>query len=241
MSSPAVSCVIPAYNAARYIAEALDSVCRQTYPVREIIVVDDGSTDGTAEVVRRFPRDVIYMRKANGGHAAARNAGLGLARGDFVAFLDADDFWEPEKMARQLDAFRRRPELGYCVTHIQNFMEREDGARQALPEHHPKARPLPGYCCSTLVTARWAFERAGLFDEQWRHADDTEWFIRAGERGVPGELLPDILARRRLHDSNLSQLNAGHSHSDYALLLKRTLDRRRRQAGAAVPLPPPSP
>jgi glycosyltransferase involved in cell wall biosynthesis len=240
MSRPTVSCVIPVYNAEPYIAEALDSVCRQSHPVLEIIVIDDGSTDGTADVVRRFPADVRYVRQENAGHAVARNVGQGMTRGDFVAFLDADDVWEPEKIARQLDAFRRRPELGYCVTMIQNFVEGADCVRRSLPPEHPKAKPLPGYCCSTVMIAQSAFEKVGLYDTAWRHADDTEWFLRAAERGVPGELLAEVLARRRMHDTNLSRLNADASHDDYALLIKRTLDRRRRGAAPApsVPLNP---
>jgi glycosyltransferase involved in cell wall biosynthesis len=110
--SKLVSVVIPTYNSGAYLTETLDSVVRQTYPHREVIIVDDGSTDDTPERVQRFDTTVIYIRQANAGVGAARNTGLRVASGDYLAFLDADDLWLPDKLAVQLAVAARHPDSG---------------------------------------------------------------------------------------------------------------------------------
>jgi glycosyltransferase involved in cell wall biosynthesis len=112
MPSPTVSTIIPAYKAARFIHRALDSALGQTCPPLEVLVVDDGSPDDIAGAVRPYGDRVTLLRKPNGGAASARNLGLDRARGDFVAFLDADDYWETHKLERQLRLFREHPEVG---------------------------------------------------------------------------------------------------------------------------------
>src|SRR5438045_3634651 len=121
VSADMVSCIVPVYNGEPYLREAIKSILAQTHRPIELIVVDDGSTDGTAEIVRVFIDHVKYVCQFNAGAAAARNRGIGLACGEFVAFNDADDLWHEEKLERQLARFRVRPELAYCVTHCQNF------------------------------------------------------------------------------------------------------------------------
>ena len=116
-----ISCIVAVYNGERYLGEAIDSILAQTYRPSEIIIVDDGSTDGTAAVVARYGQQVRYVWQPNSGPAAARNLGLDVMQGEFVAFLDADDLWHPEKLAQQMARFRARPELDYCVAHAQNF------------------------------------------------------------------------------------------------------------------------
>jgi glycosyltransferase involved in cell wall biosynthesis len=111
MSTPLVSCIVPVFNGERYLAEALDSVLGQTYRALEVIVVDDGSTDGTPAVVRTFGARVRCVTQPNAGLAAARNRGLAAATAELVAFLDADDLWLPEKIACQMERFRAHPEL----------------------------------------------------------------------------------------------------------------------------------
>src|SRR5215471_2204625 len=121
MSADLISCIIPAYNAERYLREAIDSVLAQTYRPIEVLVVDDGSTDQTGEIVESYGARVHYLRQTNAGPAAARNCGFIEARGDFVAFCDADDVWHTEKLERQWMHLHQRGELGYCVTHCKNF------------------------------------------------------------------------------------------------------------------------
>src|SRR5690606_20987586 len=123
-----VSVVIPAYNVGPHIAEAIESVLAQDYPQVEIVVVDDGSKDDTAEVVAtRYPQ-VSLIRKENGGAATARNAGIRAARGEFVAFLDADDIWLPGKLTAQIDYLRAHPDVAMNCTGFSQWVSDEHGA-----------------------------------------------------------------------------------------------------------------
>ena len=115
-SAATVSVVIPTFNCAAYLEEALRSVLAQTHPAREIIVVDDGSTDATASVVASFGAAVSYVFQANAGVAAARNAGMARARGDYIAFLDADDYWAPDKLETQLRLMAACPDVDLVCT-----------------------------------------------------------------------------------------------------------------------------
>jgi glycosyltransferase involved in cell wall biosynthesis len=121
MKLPLVSCIVPVSNGERYLREALDSILAQTYRPTEIIVADDGSTDTTPAVATCYGDRIRYVKQDNAGAPTARNRGLRLARGEFVAFLDSDDLWHPEKLERQMRRFEARPELDHCVTHLQNF------------------------------------------------------------------------------------------------------------------------
>src|SRR5215475_2242760 len=106
---PLISCIVPVYNGEKYLAEAIETIVQQSYRPLEIIIADDGSTDGTAKVAERYSNLLRYLRQDNAGTAAARNLGLSAAVGEFVAFLDADDLWHPEKLARQMGRFEARP------------------------------------------------------------------------------------------------------------------------------------
>ena len=223
-----VSCIVPVFNGERYVAEALDSILAQTYRPLEIIVVDDGSTDGTAQIVAGYGKRVRALRQSNAGPWAARNLGLSVAQGEFVAFLDADDVWHPKKLARQTARFAARPELDLCVTHIQNFWIRElkDEAKRFRSSRI--SQPLPGYTSVTLMARRSQFDKVAPFDITLRHATATEWFLRATSQGAVIELLPDLLVFRRLHKNNRSRHLAAASHDEYLQLVKKSIDRGRR-------------
>jgi glycosyltransferase involved in cell wall biosynthesis len=222
-----VSCIIPVHNGERYLREAIDSIFKQTYRPLEIIVIDDGSTDGTARVAASYGDQLHYEWQPNAGPAAARNKGLDLARRDFVAFLDADDLWHPDKLTRQMARFEARAELGWCVTHSQNFWVPELQEEAERYKDHRISQPMPGYVTSTLLARSRVFETVGPFDIKFGHGDKTEWFIRATERGIVTELLPDVLLYRRLHTMNRSRIRASRSCDEYLQILKGRLDRRR--------------
>lgn len=232
-----MSCIVPVYNGERYLGEALDSILRQTYRPLEALVADDGSTDGTAGVVRRYGSRVKHLWQPNAGPAAACNLGLDRSRGEFVAFLAADDLWHSEKLARQMDRFQTRPELDLCVTHIQNFWDPELAGEEAALHAHRLARPLPGYTLVTLLARRRLFEAVGRLDSTLRHGDGTDWFLRAAEHGAVMELLPDVLVYRRLHAANRSRHLADDSRRTYVHIVKAALDRRRRSGGDTQPIP----
>jgi len=220
---PHVSCIIPVFNGERYLAETLDSVFAQTHDDVEVIVADDGSTDRSAEIARG--RGTIVVQQPNAGHAAARNLGLSVASGAFVAFLDADDLWHPEKLARQLARFNERPELAVVFTHIENFFS-PDADPAARPDDDA-FRPIPGYTSVTMLARADAFAKVGGFDVELKHGNDRDLFCRAAELGVAIEMMPDVLVRRRLHAQNRSAALSSDSRAEYIRILKASLDRRR--------------
>jgi glycosyltransferase involved in cell wall biosynthesis len=228
MRPPLISCIVPVLNGERYLEEALDSILAQTYRPLEVIVVDDGSTDGTARVVAGYGGRVAYLFQPNAGPAAARNLGLGAARGEFVAFLDADDLWHPEKLARQMARFEARPELDLCVTHARNFRVPELSDEDERCRDPRYRRPWRGYACQTLLARRNAFDTVGRFDDGLRLGEDIDWFIRAREQGTVIELLADVLTFRRLHPSNLTHRSSREIPGSLADVVKASLDRRRR-------------
>ncbi|CAN5199472.1 glycosyltransferase family A protein [soil metagenome] len=205
-ASATISCIVPVFNGERYLADALESIFAQTLQPTEVIVVDDGSTDGTAKVIEQFGGRLTYHRQPNAGPSAARNAGLDSCSGDFVAFQDADDLWHSEKLARQIACFAARPELEMCISHLENFWEagREDEERRLRAQNHPFASPHPGFNCQVLLARRCVFDRVGNFDTSLRQGEDTDWYARAEEQGIVRQILPDVLVYRRLHSGNLT-------------------------------------
>jgi glycosyltransferase involved in cell wall biosynthesis len=230
-----ISCIIPCYNAERFLGEAIESILAQTLLPAEIVVVDDGSTDGSAAVAAQFAGRVSYLRQENAGPAAARNAGLDATRGDFVAFLDADDCWHPQKLQRQAERFAESPRIDSCVTHLTPVWEDEVRHEQAALQGHVRtADSVPGYVMQTLLARRSAFERAGKLDSALRFGEDTEWFSRARDLGVVLELLPDALVYRRFHAHNLTRIR-GNAKLKSSLLdiVQGSLERRRHAAAGA--------
>ena len=232
MSGFTVSCIVPVFNGERYLPEALDSILAQTYRPYEIIVADDGSTDGTREVVQGYGERIRYLYQPNARPAAARNLGLGAVTGELIAFLDADDIWHPEKLMRQVSRFRERQELDYCVTHVHNFWMPEMQHESEQFKDHPRSRPMPGYVTQALMARRTLFDRVGGFNTELKNADAADWFMRADAQGAVSELLPDVLVRRRLHQNNRTRQLGSNSRDEYLRLLKASLVRRRGETQA---------
>ena len=150
METPLVSVVIPVYNGQEYVAQAIQSVLAQTWPRVELIVVNDGSTDRSAEVIRQYQDRLILLEQENRGVAAARNAGMQRATGELVALLDQDDWWQPEKLARQIPLMLANPKVGLVHTAVQHY----DQTRQVwVGPLNPQARPelLVGSCFRQLL------------------------------------------------------------------------------------------
>src|SRR4030095_14834564 len=225
--SSLVSCIVPVYNGERYLGAALDSILAQTYRPIQVIVADDGSTDGTASVAASYADVVHYVGQRNRGPAAARNLGLTAAAGEFIAFLDADDLWHPDKLTRQMARLAADPQLDYCVTHVVNFWEDEVREEAKLIQEHPRSGAVPGYVTGTLLARSRLFEAIGGFDQQLAHGDATEWFLRTRAAGARGELLQDVLALRRMHGTNRGRKRAARSGEEFLDLLKKHLDRKR--------------
>lgn len=232
----AVGVVIPVRNGARYIAEALASVLAQTRPAAEVIVVDDGSTDATPAVVAGFAdRGVRLVRQDAAGAAAARNHGVGLTRSPLLAFLDADDLWLPDKLARQ-GALLMAGAGNMIFGGVEEFVSPDvagAGASGLFPPPKLHADPLHGPTSITMLIARADFMRVGDFDPRWQVGEFIDWYGRAQDTGLRPALVPAVVARRRLHAANLGRHNH-HQRGQYAQVLKAMLDRRRADAASAA-------
>ena len=233
MSSAAersVSAIVPVYNGERYLGMAIESALAQTEPPSEIIVVDDGSTDGSAAVAKGYGPPVHCLSAPHAGLSAALNHGISHARGAFLAFLDADDLWIAVKLARQLDALAADPGVDAVFGHVEQFVSAdvEESARPALPD---AVRMAPGYLTGTLLIRSAAFHRVGPFDPRWQIGNFIDWYLRAQEAGLRSAMLPEVLLRRRLHADNMGTRERATRHA-YARILKHALDRRRSPAGS---------
>ena len=225
---PKVSVYTPTYNYGRFLGEAIQSVLDQTFQDWELIVVDDGSTDGTREVMDAFadPR-IHYVYQENQGNPAARNTALRLARGEYVACLDADDAWFPEKLEKQvakLDSLP--PTVGLLYGNVYLFSD-EDGSiiQRFLEVQIPprgqvfkKLLPNEGYFIhdTAALIRREVFDRVGLYDESLLRFQDWEMWVRIA-RVYEVETLDEPLARVRRHSSNaIGSLDKMHRYGQAA-------------------------
>jgi glycosyltransferase involved in cell wall biosynthesis len=215
-ASPLISVIIPVFNGERFLAGALESVVAQDAGPLEIIVVDDGSTDQSATVAQRFP-SIRLIRQAQQGIAGARNTGVQAARGDYLAFLDADDLWLPGKLVRQLECFAADPALDLVFAHVRQF--REDG------EPGPDT-VLAGPVAGTMLIRCESIGRVGLFSTAWRIGEFMDWYMRAVEAGLRSLMLPEVYLLRRVHDDNIG-VRERDRRADYVRIVKAALDRRR--------------
>jgi glycosyltransferase involved in cell wall biosynthesis len=220
-----VSVVIPAHNSQRYIVPTLDSILAQKHRPLEILVVDDGSTDSTAQIVRGYAPEVRLIEQDQRGHPAARNTGIRAATGEFLGFLDHDDLWSTDKLERQITCFERNAGLDLVFGHIQNFftpeMTLEDRARISVP-----LRPLPGLLQGAMLARRQSFDRVGLFPEERGMGDFLDWYGRAMLARLSAEMLPQTVVYRRIHSNNYQRTHK-YQRREYLLAVKDLLDRRR--------------
>ena len=222
-----ITCIVPVYNAEAFLAQSLDSALAQTRPPDEIILVDDGSTDGSAAVAKRYDEHVTYAYQANGGPAAARNRALDMAQGSLIAFLDADDWWHPEALERHLAHFAAQPALQISLSHVEHVWE---AGTDSLREHFQKrgiVEDMPGYLLQASVMRRDVFETVGRFDDSYTFLDDIDWFSRARHCGIVMDMMADVLTYRRMHGENITVVRAEEGHADYPLLIKKKLMRER--------------
>jgi glycosyltransferase involved in cell wall biosynthesis len=185
-TAPSVSVVIPAYNAAWCVGKAIDSVLAQDYGDREVIVVNDGSADDTAAVLASYGSAIRVIDQPNGGMSNARNAGIRAARGEFLAFLDADDWWLPGKLTHQVELLRRRRELGFCscAARVEDMEGRLLNVWSCPTWQEPfvahlfgSGADVPG-SCSAVLARRALVLQVGAFDETLRGAEDPDLWIR---------------------------------------------------------------
>jgi len=226
---PTISVIIPVYNGERFLAEAIQSVLDQTLRPDEIIVVDDGSTDETGQIVaglvKNAPVPIRYICQANSGPSIARNAGVHAAVGDLLAFLDADDIWLPTKLNKQVHMLHEHPELGYVGCHVRPQLVFREEWPATLNWAYWESQP-PSYTSSALLILRSTWEQVGPFDPNRRLGEDADWVMRARDAGVQAAVVSEALLVKHLHDRNLSH-QAAAMGGDLVAALHNSLRRKK--------------
>ena len=204
---PTVSVIIHTYNNEKFIGETIESVLNQSYDDYEIIVVDDGSVDGTRDALLPYMQKIRYHYKENGGIASAKNAGISLSEAEIVAFLDHDDLWDPAKLKLQMEYFKKNPQVGLVYAKYTSF---RDGKEL-------RTKPEKGYSgwifkellsksfiqTSTVVVKRECLNAVGPYDESFSLGDEYDMFLRIAKKFQCG-FIDKGLTRYRVHDTNAS-------------------------------------
>ncbi|NLT32445.1 MAG: glycosyltransferase family 2 protein [Acidobacteria bacterium] len=220
-----ISVVIPARNAGRTIGETLESVRLQTHKPDEVVLVDDGSLDDTVAVAFRAFPGIRILRQPPAGVSRARNRGAEAATGAFIAFLDADDLWEPAKLERQLEraAGDDAPHIVLCK--MQNFLSPELAGKQGVSEGDLEVRT--GYSAGCVFMARTDFLETGGFPEDREFYETVEWFERARARGYREAIVDEVLMLRRIHAGNTMLRRSTDARAAYMRLIAERLKARR--------------
>ena len=218
-----VSAIVPVYNGENFLARAINNILSQQYQPLEIIIIDDGSTDNTANIAKQYP-DIIYHYQENAGPSAARNRGIKLAKGNVIAFLDVDDLWSDHKLAIQLQCLKENPNVEIVQGLIQKvkYLELETG--EILSSHYYE--PYQYILLGSSIYRSSIFEKVGLFDESMMYGEDVDWYIRAWENNIIKKVIPEITLFYHLHKGGMT---CGKNVRELGLfhIYKKRLDRLR--------------
>jgi glycosyltransferase involved in cell wall biosynthesis len=219
-----ISVVIAVYNGAKFVAAALDSVMHQTSAPGEVIVVDDGSTDASADIAAGFGLPIRVLRRPHRGKAAALNAGVAEARGALLAFIDADDLWNGQKLAQQSAVLDSDSSIEAVFGRIVQFIDMD--CRITKPDEiKQRSKSFVGVSQTSMLIRRAAFDRVGLFNTAMV-ADFPEWYARAVCSGIRFKCLESIVAYRRVHRDNTSRLQRKDIEGDYLKLVRKLVVHR---------------
>jgi glycosyltransferase involved in cell wall biosynthesis len=224
---PTVAALIPVWNGAAFLSEALESALAQKPAVDEVLVIDDGSTDGSAEIAQGFGPRVRCVSREHSGLAATRNAAVRLSQSELVAFLDSDDIWPRGRLALLLRALEENPECAIAQGRLQRLVRHDRTMRWELVSESWRAPNV-----ATALIRRSAFATVGLFDESVAGGDDVDWLLRAREQGIREARVDSITLYYRRHDKNMSN-DVATDQSRLLRVLGRSVARRR--AAAAQP------
>jgi glycosyltransferase involved in cell wall biosynthesis len=227
VTSPSISTIIAVRDGERYVAEAIDSVLGQTVPPDEVVVVDDGSADGSAAVAESYGPPVRCLRREAAGTGSALNAGVEASNGKLLSYVDADDLWMPQKLEVQLGAMEAGADIVLC--RVEQFISPEltEAERAQL---RPPPDETPGVTRGAMLIARDAHDRVGRFEEGWVVAEFIDWFGRARDAGLTEVVVPEVLLRRRIHTSNTGRRRSD-ARNDYPRVMRKLLERRRQAGG----------
>ncbi len=222
-----VSVIVPVLDAERFLAQALASVRAQTYPRVELIIVAGPSSDRTNQIAHRY-RPERFVPQVQPGIWAAFNEGLLASQGELVAFLGADDYWPPGKLAWQVRRIQAQPDLGCVFGHVQLFVEPGTAPPRSLPAARFDA-PQPARLLECMLARRTVFEALGLFAAGDGFAADTEWLARATDAGVPMVMDTNLGVYKRIHAHNHMYIDPRANNRALLRILRASVARKQRQ------------
>lgn len=231
MNSNYVSVIIPVYNGQQYLKESIESVLLQKSVAFELIIVDDGSTDSTREVVSTYVDNKIvrYVYQENQGLAASRNKGISIASGNYIAFNDADDIWVEDKLSTQMAIMETQPSVEMISGRVRQFISPE------IPEtEHGKYTFLDVDMQTNLIPCSLfrgeVFVKHGMFDTNLKIGQDMSWLLQAKNMGLIIHPLPKLVYYRRLHPNNIGRIHQSLNYRARFQILKKSIDEK-KQAG----------
>ncbi|MCE9642889.1 MAG: glycosyltransferase [Candidatus Andersenbacteria bacterium] len=212
--NPLVSVVIPVYNAEHFLEQAIESILAQDYAPLEIIAVNDGSTDASADILRTYAEYIRIIDQKNSGVASARNKGFAAARGEYISFLDNDDIFLPRKISAQVEYLEKHPDIHMCVPLCEGFLENgvqkpgwvRDGFLDVM---HRNLSP------SAWLIRKQLFSYVGAFDPQYSIASDTDWVARVLKAGYEIGTVEQLLWKKRVHQKNASHILSLSERANY--------------------------
>lgn len=219
-----ISIIVPVYNGSQFIAEALQSIFDQSFKDYEIVVVDDGSTDETRQIVEKYQDSITYLYQKKAGAGRARNLGVEKTNRKFIAFLDADDYWVSDKLEKQYNFLLENDDVDAVFGYTKQVSQTDWKTKEIMEKKTDKlsAAHLP----STMLIRRDSFYQAGFYPLEYQVGEVVDWYLKAQEAGLKMELLPDLVLWRRIHSENLG-IRHRSSINDYVRIVKRSIERRR--------------
>ena len=235
---PAISVIMPVKNGACFITDALASITLQHIPVMEILVVDDGSTDSTVDIVSSLARKNHAIRLLEGpgrGPGPARNVALSIAKGEIISFLDADDLWPSDKLERQIGRLNSKPHVDVVSGFVRYFNKQATGKLE--PAKESRINDIFHVHLGAAVFRTLVFEEIGCFEESMLYSEDVDLILRIREADIPMTILRDIMLYYRRHpDAMTSEITKDEARNFNKAILRSM--QRRRQAGILKPLTP---
>lgn len=223
-----ISVIVPVYNGEKYLKEAIDSILDQSYKPFEIILIDDGSDDKTAEIAAGYKRSLVYLYQKNSGIAASRNLGVSIAKGDYISFLDADDLWVREKLQVQKEKLGADPTMDIIFGMVKHFYS-PDIAGELKKSIHCPPEPSECFLSGTMLIKKSTFLQVGFFSTDYKIGEFIDWYTKARENNLKIHCIPEVLLKRRIHNNNHTLINK-HLKNDYAKIVRDMLLRRKAKA-----------
>ena len=216
--NPLISVIMPTYNNGKYIKQAIESIYAQNYDNIEIIVVDDGSTDNTKEILKEY-KNIKYFYIRHKGIPFARNLAIENSNGEYIAFCDSDDYWLPEKINTQIQYFKEHPDCEIVFTSLENFFEDENLKKDKRALKEKNFELINKYYLPTCLIKKQLFDKIGVFKQDFQTGEDTEFLYRISTNGISiKNLITRKFYMRRLHGNNITLTKTKKSINEFLKL-----------------------